>query len=306
MCSALKVTRQGYYAWRRRPPSAHDLRDAELAGEISEVYESSRRVYGAPKVHAELRRRGVRVSRERVARVMRESGRAGATRGRAERPEGGAEQAAPRADSAPGLARRGFGADGPSGARFADITYVRTHRGRPCLAVVMGIRSGKAVGWSMSARMAAEPAGDAPGTAVAGRGPPGGRIRHGDRGSRHVSLPIGRTMREAGIGPSTGSIAGPWDDAATESPMGPVEAGCAHARSRRGVGRHWGCSTAAGAPATGCGSTPRPATSAPRGSRRGMRGRPLRRRRGCQRNWGKFKPTARSRAKGIGKEGSGA
>jgi len=36
MCSALKVTRQGYYAWRRRPPSAHDLRDAELAGEISE------------------------------------------------------------------------------------------------------------------------------------------------------------------------------------------------------------------------------------------------------------------------------
>ena len=62
MCSALKVTRQGYYAWRR-PPSAHDLRDAELAWEISEVYESSRRVYGAPKVHAELRRRGVRVSR---------------------------------------------------------------------------------------------------------------------------------------------------------------------------------------------------------------------------------------------------
>lgn len=95
----------------------------------------------------------------------------------------------------------------------------------------MGIRSGKTVGWSMSARMAAEPAGDAPGTAIAGRGPPGGRIRHGDRGSRHASLPIGRTMREAGIGPSTGSIASPWDDAATESPMGPVEAERAHART---------------------------------------------------------------------------
>lgn len=95
----------------------------------------------------------------------------------------------------------------------------------------MGIWSGRIVGWSMSARMAAEPADDAPGTAVAGRGPPGGRIRHGDRGSRHVSLPIGKTMREAGIGPSTGSIASPWDDAATESLMGPVEAGCAHART---------------------------------------------------------------------------
>ena len=95
----------------------------------------------------------------------------------------------------------------------------------------MGIRSGKTVGRPMPARMAAEPAGDAPGTAVVGRGPPGGRTRHGDRGSRHVSLPVGRTMREAGIGPSTGSIASPWDNAAMESLMGPVEAGCAHART---------------------------------------------------------------------------
>ena len=95
----------------------------------------------------------------------------------------------------------------------------------------MGIRSGKTVGWPMSARMAAGPAGDAPGTAGVGRGPPGGRIRRGDRGGRHVSLPIGRTMRGAGIGPSTGSIASPRDDAAMGSLTGPVEAGCAHART---------------------------------------------------------------------------
>lgn len=38
-------------------------------------------------------------------------------------------------------------------------------------------------------------------------------------------------MREAGIGPSTGSIASPWDNAAMESLMGPVEAECAHARA---------------------------------------------------------------------------
>lgn len=162
---------------------------------------------------------------------MRENGRAGATRGRAKRPEGGAEQAAPRADSAPGLARRDFSADGPDRAWSAGIACVRAHRGRPCPAAAMGIWSGKIVGWSMSARMAAEPAGDAPGTAVAGRRPPGGRIRHGDHGGRHASLLIGRTMREAGIGPSMGSIASPWDNAAMESPMGPVEAECVHART---------------------------------------------------------------------------
>ena len=127
--------------------------------------------------------------------------------------------------------RRDFSADGPDRAWFAGIACVRAHRGRPCPAVVMDVWSRKIVGWSMSARMAAELAGDALGTAVVGRGPPGGCIRHGDRGSRCVPLLIGRTMREAGIGPSMGSIASPWDDAAMESLMGPVEAGCAHART---------------------------------------------------------------------------
>ena len=108
MCSALGVTGQGCYAWRSRGPSGRDLRDAGPAGEISEVCEASRRICGAPKVFAELRRRGERTSRERAARIVRENGWAGATRGCAERPEGGAEQAAPRADSAPGLVRRDF------------------------------------------------------------------------------------------------------------------------------------------------------------------------------------------------------
>ena len=81
MCAALHVTRQGYHAWRKRPPSAYDLRDAELAAAISEIYTASRGIYGAPKVFAELRRSGERTSRKRVARIMRESGWAGTTRG---------------------------------------------------------------------------------------------------------------------------------------------------------------------------------------------------------------------------------
>ena len=66
MCPALGVTGQGHYAWRRRGPSARDLRDAELARPIPEVYESSRGSYGAPRVHMELRRRGFRTSRVNV------------------------------------------------------------------------------------------------------------------------------------------------------------------------------------------------------------------------------------------------
>ena len=139
MCAALKVTRQGYYAWRKRPPSAHDLRDAELAAKISEIYGASRGNYGASKVFAELKRAGERTSRKRVARLMRDNGMVGTTRGCARRPKGAAKPAAPQANAAPDLVKRDFSADGPNRAWFAGIACVRTHRGRPYLAVVMGI-----------------------------------------------------------------------------------------------------------------------------------------------------------------------
>ena len=260
MCSALKVTRQGYYAWRSRGPSARDERDAELASRITEIHAASRGTYGAPKVFAELRRYGVRTSRKRVARIMREEGLSGTTRGCARRPKGGEKPAAPQANAAPDPVRRDFSADGPDEAWFADITYVRTHQGWLYLAVVMDIwsrrivgwsmsarmtaeladdalkmaiarRRRRIVGWSMSARMTAELADDALKMAIARRRPPEGRVHHSDHGSQYVSLQLGRTMRGAGIVPSMGSISSPWDNAAMESLMGLIKAECVHART---------------------------------------------------------------------------
>ena len=209
MCSALKVTRQGCYAWRGRPPGARGRRDAGLPAKISEICAASRGVYGAPKVFAELRRAGVRTSRKRVARLMRENGWAGTTRGCARRPKGERKAAAPQANAAPDLVRRDFSADGPDRAWFADITYVRTHQGWLYLAVVMDIWSRGIVGWSMAPRMAAELADDALRMAIARRRPPEGCIHHSDHGSQYASLLLGKTMREAGIEPSMGSISSP-------------------------------------------------------------------------------------------------
>lgn len=231
MCAALRVTRQGYHAWKKRPPSAHAKRDAELAGKISEIHSASRGIYGAPKVFAELKRAGERTSRKRVARIMRENGWAGTTRGCAKRPKGGKKRAAPQANAAPDLVRRDFGADGPNKAWFADITYVRTRQGWLYLAVVMDIWSRMIVGWSMAPRMTAELADDALRMALARRRPPEGCIHHSDHGSQYVSLLLGKTMREAGVRPSMGSIASPWDNAATESLMGLIKAECVHART---------------------------------------------------------------------------
>ena len=231
MCAALKVTRQGYYAWRKRPPSAHDLRDAELAAKISEIYGASRGNYGAPKVFAELKRAGERTSRKRVARLMRDSGMVGTTRGCARRPKGAAKPAAPQANAAPDLVKQDFSADGPNRAWFADITYVRTHRGWLYLAVVMDIWSRMIVGWSMSPHTTADLADDALKMAIARRRPKKGCVHHSDHGSQYVSLLLGKTMREAGIRPSMGSVSSPWDNAAMESLMGLIKSECVHART---------------------------------------------------------------------------
>ena len=151
-----------------------------------------------PKHTAEFKRRAVQPCNERgtaCAEVAREAG---------VDPSGLADWVRRASAAAPGA--------GAKGARFAFILLGEGRRGASEMRSAPGV-----TGQGCCARRS--------------RGPPGGRIRHGDRGSRHVSPPIGRTMREAGIGPSTGSIASPWDDAALESLMGPVEAGCAHART---------------------------------------------------------------------------
>lgn len=173
----------------------------------------------------------MRTSRKRAARLMRESGRAGATRGCARRPKGERKAAAPQADAAPDLVRRDFSADGPDRARFAGITYARAHQGWLHLAVVMDIRSRMIVGRPMSDRMGAGLADDALKTAIARRRPGKGCAHHGDHGSQHAPLLPGGTMRDAGIEPSMGSISPPWDNAAMESLVGPIEAECAHART---------------------------------------------------------------------------
>ncbi len=116
MCAALHATRRGCHAWRKRPPGAHDLRDAEPAAKISEIYGASRGNHGAPKVFAELKRAGERTSRKRAARIMREEGLSGITCGCARRPKGAAKPAAPQANAAPDLVKRDFSADGPNRA----------------------------------------------------------------------------------------------------------------------------------------------------------------------------------------------
>ena len=132
MARVLGVSPSGYYAWRRRPPSARAQADAELTARVQEIYAGSRGTYGVPRIHAELAEAGVAVSRKRVARVMRTAGIAGVSRRRGPR----TTRRALRARPAPDRVERRFEADEPNRLWVADITYVPTLVGFVYLAIV--------------------------------------------------------------------------------------------------------------------------------------------------------------------------
>jgi putative transposase len=216
LCKVLGVTSAGYYAWRRRGPSLRLLGDAELQRLIVSIYDGSLQTYGAPRIHAELAdEHGLRVSRKRVARLMRERGIAGVSRRGKKRFK--TTIPAKEAPSAPDLVKREFRPAGPDRLWVADIKYVSTWQGYLFLACVLDAWSRKVVGWSMRDDLKAELVVDALGMAVTRRKPRPGLVHHSDRGSQYTSVAFGKTMQEAGILPSMGRRGDAFDNAVAES-----------------------------------------------------------------------------------------
>lgn len=213
LCRVVKVSRSGYYAWRDRPPSRRSVEDVALTGKIWEIHEGSRRTYGYPRVHAELRALGVECGRRRVARLMREASLRGCMRGKRRSTTRPNENAAP----APDLVDRRFFSASPNRLWLADITYLATRQGFLYLAFILDACSRRVVGWSMAAHLRAELVSDALEMALWRRGSPSGVIHHSDRGTQYTALSFGERLEEAGIFPSMGRAGSALDNAMAES-----------------------------------------------------------------------------------------
>lgn len=212
MCRLLGVSASGYYAWLKRPRSPRSLSDEELVAQIRIVYERSRRTYGAPRVHAELAAQGTRVSRKRVARLMREAGLEGASRRRHIFTTVRDRQARP----APDLVERNFAAEGRDRLWVADITYIPTWSGFLYLAVVVDAWSRRVVGWSMASHLRTELVLAALNMAL-GQRRPTEVIHHSDQGTQYTSIAFGLRCSQAGVRPSMGSVGDCFDNALCES-----------------------------------------------------------------------------------------
>jgi putative transposase len=213
LCSTLGVSRAGYYAWKQRPASARQRRDGELTAQIGQIHAESQGTYGWPRIHAELRHRGVRVSRKRVARLMRASGLSGLVRRR----KGKTTIRVPGVATAPDLVRRDFAPSAPNRLWVADLTEIATWEGKLYLAVVVDAFSRRCVGWAMADHMRAELVVEALEMAIWHRRPDAGLVHHSDRGGQYVSLIFGQTARAAGIAVSMGAKGCALDNAVCES-----------------------------------------------------------------------------------------
>jgi len=213
MCRVLQVSRSGFHAWVRRAPSEWARYDAWLCEQMKAIHAESRQTYGARRVHRALRHRGIRVSRKRVERLMRQAGFSGLVPKRFRR----TTIRVPGVRVADDLVERSFVPAAANQLWCADVKYVRSWQGFLYLAAVMDCYSRRIVGWSMRTDLGAELVVDALEMAVARRRPAPGLVHHSDQGSQYVSLRFGERCREIGIHRSMGSKGDCFDNAVAES-----------------------------------------------------------------------------------------
>jgi putative transposase len=213
MCRVLKVSASGYYGWRDRPPCRRALDDAVVIERIRAIYAESDATYGMPRVRAELIEQEVRISRKRVARLMRHAGLRGVSRRR------GFVVTTHRDESqraAPDLVKREFVASGPNQLWVADMTYVPTWAGFIFLAIVLDVWSRRIVGWAIGEQMTADLVLAALNMALQRRRPRN-VIHHSDQGSQYTSIAFGERCKKMGVRPSMGTVGDAYDNAMAES-----------------------------------------------------------------------------------------
>lgn len=215
-----------YYARRSRRASQRQVRDGEVLADINKVRTGNAVVYGARRTWIELGRRGVKVARCTVERIMREHGLEGVRRGGKKKvttiPD-------PAADRPADLVKRDFTADRPDQLWLADITYVPTWQGFVYVAFVLDVFSRMIVGWQTADHLRTDLPLDALEMALWNRKVHYGQtIHHSDAGSQYTSIRYGTTLSTFGVLPSIGTVGDSYDNAMAEALNGSFKAELIH------------------------------------------------------------------------------
>jgi putative transposase len=213
LCELLEVSRSGFYAWVDRPTPPKTTADARLVVEIRAALVRGRGAYGSPRVHRELRAHGIRVSRKRVERLMRENGIVARQKRRFVHTTD-SRHAHP---IAPNMLDRHFDPKAANEVWAGDVTYIATGEGWLYLAVLLDLFSRRVVGWATSAVNDRELALEALRRALRSRRPAPGLVHHTDRGSPYASDEYRQALVDRGISASMSRTGDCYDNAVAES-----------------------------------------------------------------------------------------
>jgi putative transposase len=213
-CRALGMSQAWFYKWRDGDVSLRRARRAALAAQVALVFKRHRRRYGSPRITAELREQGWRVSANTVAALMREQGLVARRRRRRS-----LTQRSKNARKAPDLLGRDFSPpDQPNVRWCGDLTELPTEEGKFYLASVLDLHSRRCVGFAMSDHHDAELARAALCTAIAVRG---GQVTsvvfHTDQGGEYTGALFAQACANAGVTQSMGRTGSALDNAVSES-----------------------------------------------------------------------------------------
>lgn len=216
MCRVLTVSKAGYYAWVKRPPSARVAADAQLAAEITVIHGISRRTYGSPRVHEELQAQGKRHGVNRIARIMQDAG----LRAKTPRRFQVTTDSTHGHPIAPNTLDRKFAVAPERGLNqvwIGDITYLTTREGWLYLAIVLDLASRRVIGWAMRHTLEGELTRDALTMALTSRRPGPGVLHHTDRGSQYAAGDYRALLTAHQMECSMSRVGDCWDNAVAES-----------------------------------------------------------------------------------------
>ena len=216
MCRVLEVSRSGYYRWLKHKPSQRQLDNQRLDVEIREIYEQNKGRYGSPKITQELRDRGRRVSKNRVARRMRKAG----LRSKIRRKFRVTTNSKHHFAVSPNLLERNFTQQAPDKVWVSDITYLATRTGWLYLTVIIDLFSRMVVGWALSSSLGHEMVVVALKRAIQRRRPAKGLIFHSDRGVQYACSDFRKQLDKHEFIQSMSRKGDCWDNAVAESFFG--------------------------------------------------------------------------------------
>ena len=222
-CRALEVSESWFYKWHQRPPTARQLRRAELDTAVAKVFQASEGRYGSPRVHNELVEAGWTVSEKTVAASMAAQGLVARPKRRYRcltRPDKAAEPV-------PDLVRRDFSAGTINEKWCGDLTEIPTDEGKLYLASVLDMASRRIAGFALGDHHDAELARGSLTMAAAIRGGDvKGAIFHSDKGSEFTAAFFAEACTALGVTRSMGRVGSCFDNAVIESWHSTLEFEC--------------------------------------------------------------------------------